>query len=247
MQTQLVTCGTAPHGTFEVSITMTKRALAALLFTLASPLACKSTTAANPVLLTANVADPNDLNAVSDFNSCIGHAFNGNNSAKNYFWPNSTNFSTNGVVKLFAACNGITSQNSDDTNDPQEFTRGQSIHLSCDNSSTALRYFHITYPPGSLGQHVTAGAFLGTATMVGNGQTPSNSWQYSSNFDIAVVEGEDDRSENYFSKLDGPTFAAWAARGVTSVSQTIVPGNPNCTSYNANVGGPGIFVFTPAH
>src|SRR5580698_6257924 len=68
---------------------------------------CKHTTAPNPTLLTANVVDPNDVDAVSDFNSCSGHNFpesNSPNSAKNYFWPNSTNFSTTNVLKEFAAC-----------------------------------------------------------------------------------------------------------------------------------------------
>ncbi len=224
---------------------MRKRVLPILVLLLASPLACKQVTAANPVLLTANFADPNDLNAMSEFKSCVGHAFNGPNSAKNYFWPNSTNFSTNGVLKFFAVCNGVTSQNSDDTSDPTESILGQTIHLTCDSSSTAARYFHITYPPGSLGHHVSAGDLLGYATMLPNGSQPAPSWQKSTNFEIVVVEGDDSRSEDYFSKLDAPTFAAWSARGITSISQTIVPGNPSCTSYSSEIPFPGIVVFSP--
>ena len=167
---------------------MSKHALAILLLSLASLRACKSSTAANPALLAANVADPMDLNAVSDFNSCVGHPYPdpaSPNSGKNYFWPNSTNFGTNNGLKLYAACDGTTAQNSNDTNDPAEFTRRQTIHLYCDGSSTALRYFHAA------------------------------------------------------------AFGAWSARGVTSVSQTVNAGNPTCTTYSANIGDRGIFVFSP--
>ncbi len=213
-----------------------------------TPLACKSATAANPALLTANVADPAELNAVSDFNSCVGHPFpqpNSPNSAKNYFWPTSTNFSSNAVLKLFAACDGVTGQNTNDTNDPGEFTRGQTIHLYCDGGSTGLRYFHINYPPGSLGKHVSAGSFLGYAAMVGDGQTLAAQWQNSGNFDIAVIEGDDSRTSNYFVKLDAATFAAWSVRGLTAVSQTFYGGNTACASYSSTIGSPGIFVFSP--
>ena len=40
-------------------------------------------------------------------------------------------------------------------------------------------------------------------------------------------------------------FGAWSARGVTSVSQTVNAGNPTCTTYSANIGDRGIFVFSP--
>ena len=56
---------------------------------------CSGATDAHPALLTANVVDPQSVNAVSLFNSCEGHSYpqsNSPNSAKNYFWPNSTNF-----------------------------------------------------------------------------------------------------------------------------------------------------------
>ena len=92
---------------------------------------CHSATASNPTLLTANIVDPASVNAVSDFNSWAGHNFpqtNSPNSAKNYFWPNSTNFSTTNVLKEFAACSGTVGQNSDDTN-ANEQDRGQTFHL----------------------------------------------------------------------------------------------------------------------
>ncbi len=208
---------------------------------------CHHPTDSNPILLTANIVDPQSVDAVSKFNSCSGHAFpesNSPNSAKNYFWPNSGNFSTNGVLQEFAACNGTIGQNSDDT-DPNEQDRGNTVHLYCDGSSTALRYFHITLTTGTLGSHVSAGQALGFATMVGTGQTASGTWQNSSNFDIAVVDGNDNSTSDYFANLDGPTFAAWSARGLTSLSQTINPGNPTCANFGSNPGSPDIFSFTP--
>ena len=200
-----------------------------------------------PVLLTANIVDPESVDAVSKFNSCSGHPFPQNdspNSAKNYFWPNSTNFSTTNQIQEFAACTGTIGQNADDTN-ANEMDRGQTAHLFCDNSSTSLRYFHLNFAAGLVGQHVTAGAFLGYASLVGTGQTPSPTWQNSSNFDIAVIDGDDSRTENYFSALDAATFAAWNARGITSVGQTINPGNPTCANFLSGVGSPDILSLNP--
>jgi hypothetical protein len=230
---------------------MRKRALVLVWISAASPLACKSSTESRSILLTANIAAPADLDAVSQFNSCAGHAYpepTSPNSGKNYFWPNSTNFSTNDVLKLFAACDGVTGQNNDDTDDPNEYIQGQTIHLYCDASGTGVRYFHIIYPPGSLGQHVSAGAFIGYASLLQSGAAPASSWQESENFDIAVIEGDDDsKTVDYFAALDASAFAAWAERGVTSVAQTIYPGNQTCTTYSSNIGDPWIIAFSPAH
>ena len=200
-----------------------------------------------PLLLSANIVDPESVDAVSMFNSCSGHPFPQNdspNSAKNYFWPNSTNFSTVGQIQEFAACDGTIGQNSDDTN-PNEMDRGQTVHLYCDHSSTSLRYFHLVFDASLIGQHVTAGTRIGAASMLGSGQAPSVTWQNSSNFDIAVIDGDDSRTQNYFSKLDAATFAAWSARGITSVAQTINPGNPTCANFLSGVGSPDIISLTP--
>lgn len=198
------------------------------------------------VMLTANVVDPGSVDAVSMFNSCSGHAFpdGSPNSAKNYFWPNSTNFSTNGQLREFAACDGALSQNSDDT-DVNETDRGRTYHLTCNGSSTMVRYFHLELSGIGLGAHVAAGDFLGFASMVGTGQGPSATWQNSSNFDIAVSEGDDNHTENYFSKPSSSAFAAWAARGLSSPSQTINPGNPVCSGFASGVGSPDVFSFSP--
>jgi len=219
----------------------------ALLMTLA-PLACTGLTDANPILLSANIANPQDLNAFSQFQSCVGHAYplpTSPNSAKNYFWPSSANVSSNASLKLFAACAGKIGQNDDDTNDPREFVQGESVHLWCDGSSTAIRFFHINVTPGLMNQHVSAGAMIGYASLLGAGDPPASDWQFSENFDISVVDGDDSRAENYFSKLDAAAFAEWSARGVTSLSQTIAPGPPACTSYSSNIGTFGIVVLTP--
>jgi hypothetical protein len=177
------------------------------------------------LLLPANVADPATVNAVSKFNSCSGHAFpqpSSPNSGKNYFWPTSSNQSTNNQLRLYAACDGTFNQNTNDTNDPSPIaaSRGPSVHLFCDNSETGLRYFHINYT-GTLGQHVRAGDFLGYAAMLGTDQTPAATWQFSSNFDVAVIEGDDSVTVDYFAALTSSAFAAWAARGLTSVTQTL--------------------------
>ncbi len=224
------------------------RTLALIAISVGSPLACKPVTDAHPVVLTANIADPQDLNAFSQFGSCVGHAYplpTSPNSGKNYFWPNSTNFSTNASLKLMAACTGVINQNDDDTNDPREFVQGQTIHLYCDGSSTAIRYFHINYSPGSLGQHVAAGAFIGYASLLQDGAPPAAIWQQSQNFDISVVDGDDNNAENYFAKLDTAAFAAWGARGLTSLSQSYASPTRDCSTYSSNVGDPGIFVLTP--
>jgi len=182
------------------------------------------------------------------FNSCSGHAFpesNSPNSAKNYFWPDSTNFSTTNQLQEYAACTGTIGQNQDDTA-ANEQDRGFTVHLYCDGSSTALRYFHLNFTPGLVGQHVVSGAPLGYASMVGTGQSPSATWQNSSNFDIAVIDGSnDDNTEDYFSKLNPATFAAWAARGVTTVASTINPGNPTCTSFGSTIGDRDVISFVP--
>ena len=199
------------------------------------------------VPLLANVVDPENVNAVSTFHSCVGHAYpeqNSPNSGKNYFWPNSTNFSTTNLLREYAACDGTTGQTSADLSADQQ-DRGQTLHLNCDNSSTALRYFHLNFDPGMVGRHVRAGDFLGYASMLGTGQSPSAIWQYSSAFDIAVSDGDDRNTENYFATLSASAFAAWGPRGLTSVSQTLTPGNPTCSGYSADIGNPDIFLLTP--
>jgi hypothetical protein len=210
---------------------------------------CSHTTDSNPIQLAANAVNPLDVNAVSQFNSCVGHAYpetNSPNSGKNYFWPNSTNFGTDNQLSEYAACSGTISQNNDDTNDPAESVRGETVHLYCDGSSTSLRYFHINLTASLLGHHVKAGDLLGYGVTTQAGQAPASSWQNSSNIDIAVNAGDDSRTQNYFSSLDAPTFAAWSVRGLTSMSQTIVPGDPSCATFASAIGGIGIFSFTPS-
>lgn len=226
---------------------MSRCLCALVLLAMLAPLGCNGITDASPVLLSANVVDPQDVNAFSQFHSCVGHAYpqpDSPNSGKNYFWPNSTNFSSNALLKLFAACTGKLGQNGDDTNDPREFVQGESVHLWCDGSSTAIRFFHINVTPRLLGQHVSAGDVIGYASLLGAGDPPASEWKYSENFDISVVDGDDSKAENYFSKLDAAAFAAWSARGITSVDQTIAPPRV-CTSYSSNVGNFGIVVLTP--
>jgi hypothetical protein len=209
---------------------------------------CNRVTGSNPTQLTANVVDPQSVNAVSLFNSCVGHPYPdpaSPNSGKNYFWANSTNFGTNDQLKVFAACSGTITQTNNDTNDPAEFTRGWSVHLFCDNSSTSLRYFHLNIDSTHLGHHVNAGDFLGFGAMAQAGQPPSGSWQNSPNIDVAVNNGDDSRTQNYFSSLDGATFAAWSVRGVTSVSQTIKAGAPICANFSGYIGTADVFSFMP--
>lgn len=209
---------------------------------------CNRVTGSNPTQLTANVVDPQSVNAVSLFNSCVGHPYPdpaSPNSAKNYFWANSTNFGTNDQLKVFAACSGTVSQTNNDTNDPSEFIRGWSVHLFCDHSSTSLRYFHLTTDSSHLGRHVNAGDLLGFGAMAQAGQPPSGSWQNSPDIDVAVNDGDDSRTQNYFASLDGPTFAAWSARGVTSLSQTVKPGNVTCANFSGYIGSADVFSFTP--
>ena len=212
-----------------------------------SPAACSSPTEPS-VLLLANAVDPNDVNAVSAFHSCQGHPYpqqNATNSAKNYFWPTSVNFNTNTVIKLFAACDGTADQSSQDKSADQQ-VRGQTLHLYCDHSSTRLKYFHVNFDARVLGQHVQAGALLGYASLLSSGQSSSTQWQYSSNFDVAVSEGTDDNTQDYFSKLSASAFAAWSARGLSSASRTTRADNPTCASYNATFSAPDVIFFNPA-
>ena len=59
------------------------------------------------------------------------------------------------------------------------------------------------------------------------------------------VQG-DSATVNYFSKLSAPAFAAWVARGLTSVAQTLNPANTACASYNSNITDPGVLPFVPS-
>ena len=103
----------------------------------------------------------------------------------------------------------------------------------------------ISFDAGIVGQHVTAGQLIAHADLLGNGQSPAPSWQYSSNFDIAVFNGDDTNTINYFAALSADAFGVWAARGVTSVAQTLNPGNPTCAAFNSYIGQPDIVAFTP--
>jgi hypothetical protein len=118
--------------------------------------------------------------------------------------------------------------------------------LYCDNSSTRLRYFHINFNASLLGQHVRAGDQLGTAALLGTGQTPSTAWQYSSNFDVAVSESNDNETVDYFGKLDATALAAWGARGLTSTTPTTIVSNARCSSYNATFAAPDVILLSPA-
>lgn len=196
-----------------------------------------------------NVVDPESVNAVSRFNSCVGHPFpqpNSPNSGKNYFWPTSANFSTNDQLKVFAACDGVVRQNSSDTSADQQ-DRGRTVHLFCDGTATSVRYFHLNFASSLLGQHLNGGEVLGHAALVGVGQaqSPIPAWYYSSNFDVAVSDGSDSQTENYFARLSPAAFAAWSSRGLTSLSQTVVSSGQNCASYNSDISNPGIFVMSP--
>ncbi len=90
------------------------------------------------------------------------------------------------------------------------------------------------------------GDFLGDAVLLGNDQTPSAIWQNSSNFDIAVFEGNDADTLDYFAALSPSALAAWAVRGVTTVVQTVYSGNPVCATFNSGIPDPGILVFSPS-
>ena len=231
---------------------MNRTAALILCLTGLSEIACHNATGPSgpALLLPANVVDPMTVNAVSKFNSCVGHPFpmpTSPNSGKNYFWPSSGYSSTQGQLPVYAACDGTITQPSDDTNDPSPIasSRGQAFHLSCDNSSTGLRYQEISFDPAIVGQHVNAGDRVAFADLLGNGQSPAASWPFSSNFDIGVFEGNDADTVNYFAALSATAFAAWAARGVTSVSQTLNPGNPTCSTFGSSIGQPDIVSFTP--
>ena len=81
--------------------------------------------------------------------------------------------------------------------------------------------------------------------MSGIGQVPppNPGWYLSSNFGVAVGSS-DSQTENYFARLSRAAFAAWSARGVTSVSQTAAASNQNCASYNSDTSNPGILVLS---
>lgn len=139
--------------------------------------ACHGTTGPSgaPAAL-VNIVDPESVNAVSRFNACVGHPFpqqNSPNSAKNYFWPTSVNFSTNDQLRVLAACDGVIRQNSSDTSADQQ-DRGRTVHFFCSGSSTSLRYFHLNFASTLLEQQVRAGQQIGYAAMVGVGQAPSS-------------------------------------------------------------------------
>jgi hypothetical protein len=119
------------------------------------------------------------------------------------------------------------------------------FHLWCDSSSTGLRYFHVNMAAGLIGRHVRAGDGLGFAAMLDAGQARSSAWQFSSNFDVAVVEKDDSTTANYFAKLSSAAFGAWGSRGLTSVAQTSFTGPSTCSSFSSNVGEPGIVSLTP--
>jgi hypothetical protein len=126
-------------------------------------------------------------------------------------------------LPIYAGCAGTITQPQDDTNDTsaEAQSRGQAFHLTCDGSSTGIRYLEITFSSAIIGRHVAAGDLIAYADLLGNGQTPADTWKNSSSFDIAVYEGDDANTVDYFAALNTGAMAAWAARGVSSVTQTI--------------------------
>lgn len=201
---------------------------------------------APPVLLSANFVRPDQVNAVSKFNSCCGHAYpqqDSPRSGKNYFWPNSTNYNSSGKIRLYAACTGSIKQTAQDTSND----RGSTVHLFCENSSTAVRYFHGVYDVPLPSGKISAGSPIGYAD-VSSTSSPCPSWAFCTNFDVAVSDDSDDTTVNYFSKLDSASMAEWNNRGLSDPNATNISTTAPCANFSCNVSDSSqVFSFSPAY
>ena len=217
--------------------------LAGSAFTLA---ACSG-----PPASLVNPVDPAEIHHVSKYNSCCGHAYpeqDSPNSAKHYFYPVDSLVNTNDRIHVYAACAGKVVQENRDM-DSQAIPgigepRGQHFHLYCDGSSTRLRYFHVNHAAALLGSHVDAGALLGTADVRCQVGTPPNPEQCS-DFDVAVSDHSDEETASLFSRLTPEALAAWAPRGLTSVSQVLRTPAPTCEAYACAHEEPDTFTLSP--
>lgn len=106
--------------------------------------------------------------------------------------------------------------------------RGRRFHLFCDNSSTALEYFHVNFNDSLLETHVNAGDLLGHAdTRVGGTCMPDGC----SDFDISMADGNDDATVSIFARMSAEVAALWAARGITDASVVTRSPAPVCSSW----------------
>lgn len=63
---------------------------------------------------------------------------------------------------------------------------------------------------------------------------------------MAVSNGSDSNTEHYFSRLSAEALAAWQARGLTAVSQTVSSSGQSCATYNSDITNPDVLSFVPS-
>jgi hypothetical protein len=118
--------------------------------------------------------------------------------------------------------------------------RGFIYHLSCANSQTSLRFFHLILDPSlTIPQTVTAGTVLGNADVRCVGYTQPAHEGTCSDFDIAVSEGNDNNVIDYFAKLTPGVLAADWPNISGNLSSFQNPASTNCPQLYPGTGATG--------
>lgn len=163
-------------------------------------------------------------------------------------------------IFLVAPCDGTIVMTADDANGnsasgggfPAGFLdsggnpapRGLIYHFSCSHSQTSLRYFHLILNPSlSVPKTVPAGTVLGNADVRCVGYTQPSGEGFCSDFDIAVMEGNDNNVVDYFSKLSPGVLAADWPNISAAPANFQNPPSTNCPQLYPTSGGSGYVGF----
>jgi hypothetical protein len=172
-------------------------------------------------------------------------------------------FPGNSKIYIVAPCDGTILITADDANGnslssggfPTGFSdaggnpapRGFIYHFSCSHSQTSLRFFHLILNPSlTVPQTVPAGTVLGNADVRCVGYSQPAGEGFCSDFDIAVMEQNDNNVVDYFAKLAPGVLARdWPSiNGNLSNFQN--PASTNCPQMYPGGGGNGYPGFNSA-
>jgi hypothetical protein len=166
--------------------------------------------------ITSNPIDLDQISAISQFRSCIGHDYSGyntdeeleeNRSMKHYIEPSTEYSNSAGKVKVFAPFDGYISEIVE-----EESGRGKQVWL--DSSITQGYYFvffHIDLESDlSIGSQVGSGDLIGYANL-----------EDAANFDIALKKHESPDEDIYtldspFNHMSSSVLKQYSKKGITT-------------------------------
>jgi hypothetical protein len=179
---------------------------------------------AHPRFITSNFTDLSKIANISRFRSQAGHAYvdqyetTNQYSMKHYFWPKTAYKNSSSAIEIYAPANAIVVNIGWESHEmmPGKL-RGFHVDLCPVNAPDyVITIFHV---------NITAGLFVGEyvkdGQVIGHADTRD-----AANFDIAIalhLPFGETRCVSYFAVMDDSVFYMFAARGVLTREQAIIP------------------------